>query len=114
MTQQERIDRGVALLDREYPGWDDEIDLQLLDLSCSARCICGQVDNWGDMLARHAANGSGSAVDWATAHGFTVEVNNRVTDDFDRLTEGWRETIMARRGHAAVALAEELRELVHA
>ena len=37
-----RVDRGIALCDRERPGWLDHIDLDRLDLESTCRCILGQ------------------------------------------------------------------------
>lgn len=38
-----RVERGAALLDERYPGWEHSVDLAKLDLSDSCRCILGQL-----------------------------------------------------------------------
>jgi hypothetical protein len=42
-TVAERVARGAALLDETVPGWDQRIDLDLLDVDCCERCILGQL-----------------------------------------------------------------------
>lgn len=37
------IDNGIAFLDVEAPGWIDKVNLEILDISKTDRCICGQV-----------------------------------------------------------------------
>ncbi len=40
----ERVQRGFALLEEQYgPGWQEKIDLSILDLSDGERCVLGQV-----------------------------------------------------------------------
>lgn len=38
-----RVAKGATLLDRERPGWADEIDLGKLDLNSGCRCVLGQL-----------------------------------------------------------------------
>ena len=40
---QERVQRGIAFLDRNAPGWRDKIDLATLDLVNCKRCVIGQI-----------------------------------------------------------------------
>jgi hypothetical protein len=42
----ERVLLGEQLLDQRYPGWFRKINLYLLDIESSKRCILGQL--WGD------------------------------------------------------------------
>lgn len=39
----ERVAKGVAWLDENYPGWFDVIDLDTLDIAACDRCVLGQV-----------------------------------------------------------------------
>jgi hypothetical protein len=38
-----RVARGAEWLDKEVPGWEEQIDLSTLDLADSCQCILGQV-----------------------------------------------------------------------
>jgi hypothetical protein len=38
-----RVARGVALLDERVPDWRAHIDLELLDMGNSSRCVLGQL-----------------------------------------------------------------------
>lgn len=38
-----RVAKGAALLDERKPGWVGLIDLSTFDLSCTDRCILGQL-----------------------------------------------------------------------
>jgi hypothetical protein len=40
---QDRVRAGAALLDKERPGWRDQISPAELDISCSWRCVLGQL-----------------------------------------------------------------------
>jgi hypothetical protein len=39
----ERVTLGAALLDRERPGWRDEINLDVLNLADTGDCVLGQL-----------------------------------------------------------------------
>jgi hypothetical protein len=52
------VANGVAFLDKEYPGWEHEIDIDDLDIASSTRCILGQ-------LYRGNAEPYESGFDWA-------------------------------------------------
>jgi hypothetical protein len=39
----EAVRRGCALLDDHHPGWADEIDLEVFDISNGSQCVIGQV-----------------------------------------------------------------------
>lgn len=42
----ERVARGIAALDAQYPDWESHIDPAFLDLAASDTCIVGQVSMW--------------------------------------------------------------------
>lgn len=41
-TMEQRVAKGVALLDEKMPKWRDFVDLELLDMSEAAYCVLGQ------------------------------------------------------------------------
>lgn len=43
MSIAENVASGMDLLDEEYPGWEELIDLDTLDLSSDCGCILGQL-----------------------------------------------------------------------
>ena len=38
----ERVARGAAYMDENYPGWERKINLSVLDITDGEVCICGQ------------------------------------------------------------------------
>lgn len=38
-----RVERGAALLDRERPGWEEDVDLGRLQMTSTCDCILGQI-----------------------------------------------------------------------
>jgi hypothetical protein len=40
---QERVERGVALLDAHYPGWRDKIWADGLEMDTCSNCVLGQL-----------------------------------------------------------------------
>jgi hypothetical protein len=42
-TVKDRVQNGIALLDRETSGWEGRIDLETLDLQDCGLCVLGQV-----------------------------------------------------------------------
>lgn len=106
--------RGANLLDEEYPGWADRIDLDRLNLSLADRCVLGQlyagVDDYRygyyAALDRFWPEGRAYAKARAVTYGFTVaEPEGEWTDEetsvisakFDLLEAEWRTLIAARR-----------------
>jgi hypothetical protein len=39
----ERVARGAAYMDENYPGWERKINLEILNIASPNSCICGQV-----------------------------------------------------------------------
>lgn len=88
---QEKVRRGVELLDRRAPGWRVWIDLPTLDLCCSGHCILGQLCRSFPMGCR-LLFGEGeweSLVQQAMDHGFFVALFT----DYESLTALWRQEI---------------------
>lgn len=95
-TVTERVAAGVALLDREQPGWDSKVNLDTLNIASSWNCVLGQL--YGDELT------GGKALDlkWVVAVrcGFDRH-SGELRVVFDELTDEWKRVISERR--AAVA-----------
>lgn len=109
---------GAAWLDKEFPGWEREIDLGTLDLEHCQSCICGQslrglVGN-NIESGYHAAIILGAkvsedwvwnqdfvwALSWARDHGFAVDdrdvSDNHYRTAFDELDVHWSTLIKER------------------
>jgi hypothetical protein len=109
----ERVERGVALLDREMPDWWEldrkasgyfaltTIDLGLLDMGASGWCVFGQLENPGEDcayvdMARRVFGSEQAAGEAAIEHGVYA-----IRDvDYSVLTDLWREVIEKRRADA--------------
>lgn len=89
----DRVQAGVALLDREVPGWDERVDLDALMIADRFRCVLGQVFGSYDVGL--------SSLDWGEdddeAYGFDV----CYLTEYPRLNDAWRNRIEARRAVAA-------------
>ena len=67
---QERVARGVALLDRVEPGWFHRVNTEKLDLSHGGLCVLGQLyGHYCSSLGRLSLSPDGAA-----EHGFQVRV----------------------------------------
>lgn len=107
-----RVARGMARVDlTRPPGWDAEIDLSILDISSSMRCICGQLaqrhlDRTGDHQGACAiyhdlmVDTRGYA---PSAHGFASNAFDG--GDYPALAAEWRRVITLRRQLAASVAA---------
>ena len=91
----EKIDAGVAWLDKRKPGWRTEIDLKTLDVSDCDYCVLGQVfGHYADGLAfasrkKDSSTASSKQIEWSHAHGFAG-----LPGYFRELTEEWKERAM--------------------
>ena len=97
---QENVERGMALLDRERPGWDGRLDLDSLNIASPYHCVLGQ-EFTGSFVDSLLALGVGPMTDGALAHGFVAEYP-------DRITETWKTLVMQRRENAAPQPEKEL------
>lgn len=93
-----RVERGMAWLDAQKPGWEHEVDLGRLDIGQCGRCIGGQ------LFVRDAAEEDGyyelcglmpDPFD-RKAHGFTM-LDDTLGNGYERLTECWVTVILERR-----------------
>lgn len=105
---QARVDRGMALLDAQNPGWESKVKLESLDLTSGDRCILGQVycndDSvrfFGYELGCKALFGGmrGYERDSAT-HGFYTQADDSHLV-YARLEKLWAAALRARITHAA-------------
>lgn len=95
MTLSDRVAAGASLLDRERPGWWEEIDTDQLFMWSECGCVLGQLEgNYlrGVMALRPA--GSGVWTEWSTAHGFELPDIRESWPTLDRL---WLAAIAERR-----------------
>ena len=99
---------GAEWLDDNFPGWEREIDLGILNMNDCQKCVCGQSLrkyvtlhlNTGYDIALAAAVGMGENRyhnrswwgDWAEDHGF----NPRNSLDAAEAEELWRDLIKER------------------
>lgn len=87
---------GVALLDEKAPaGWENEIDLDTLDLARAHLCILGQLP--GGYNASVEYLGLTHNFDVMVGHGFDTEGG---LDAYPILTNLWSQVIRERRANA--------------
>ena len=84
------VQHGMTLLDRVRPGWDAEIDLTRLDISCPNDCLLGQL--YGSF-----AQGMRRLSVPASVYGFHAPPYSNRAESLALLTEAWREAIGNRR-----------------
>lgn len=93
-----RVARGVKLLDKRMPGWDNRIDLYRLDMEDYRHCVLGQLYGayhrgiyslFGQKARRLYVIG--------TVYGFTMYFSS----EFGPLDEEWTRVITDRRIAAA-------------
>lgn len=102
----ERVKRGLALLEETHgPGWEDKIDMELLDLNSpmfcvlgqvfaeearARRCACGCGDPWTgyDLFCDRHFRGRGHDV---CDYGFNTE-----NEDYDALQQAWEHVLAPR------------------
>lgn len=90
-----RVAGGVAILDRDVPGWADAIDLNTLDIESTCDCVIGQ-------LFRRPEDASGR---YKPELGFDCEQRYPITDaelarrgrEYKALTREWLRVIVERR-----------------
>ena len=76
------IERGAAFLDEHFPGWEDKIDPETLNLEDGCNCILGQV--YGAYFKGAEKLGLENIGDRARL-GFTLDGGNH----FNALTRDW-------------------------
>jgi hypothetical protein len=95
-TELSPVQLGAELLDHVSPGWEEEIDLDSLDLASCTRCILGQLFGIFDIGDLELAECLGVVEDELDLDFFGFSVNG-LPDDYADLTEDWRTLITDRR-----------------
>lgn len=97
----ERVQRGIALLDKKWPAWAQEIDLDRLDIEDGRRCMTAQYAQrhdfgkaWFDAIE---ALGLENEDEDYEAHGFNTPGGRSFAGEFDTLNGLWKAAIVARR-----------------
>lgn len=101
-----RVAKGVALLDEKRPGWERELDLEILDIAEPARCVTAQLSGERDFRMGQLQLELNDAS--YIAHGFNAEgdcdccLTEDVPEGYDqneayaKLNTLWREVIQGR------------------
>lgn len=98
MTQYElAVNRGIEFLDTHIPGWEDDIDMEKLNMSSQCNCVVGQLLGFYRALHTvfpHAAKGSYYGFDIPT----DVSFNQLpfVDNLWGALEDVWKERINAK------------------
>lgn len=88
---QDRIKRGLELLDTEARGWENEIDLTILDMGDSDVCILGQLyGTYRDGLEALTLSLSPEEAGFERVAGEST---------YTELTQTWTEIIRKKRGY---------------
>lgn len=122
-----RVALGAVYLDREHPGWDQNIDLDALDMANATLCILGQLYGYWTYHFDHVSRwskwgrlGNRPGEEWGLfteSHGFygpDEEENARLTDEWRRFVTGRREADVQAVAfdHSVAAQQELLRQLM--
>lgn len=88
------VERGAALLDEKLPGWENDIDLEKLDLAHDCKCVLGQL-NGGDYYRGTRRIGLETWNDERT-YGFVPQTPIGQRRRWENLTDAWRRLIRSR------------------
>jgi hypothetical protein len=99
------VNAGAKFLDEHRPGWEDEIDLDTLDLASTCGCVLGQLHGRDHPYSRlglrfdRMLSRLGLDEDDACRLGFDIYDPDGDYDDslFDKLTASWKRLIRKRR-----------------
>ncbi len=109
----ERVLAGAALLDKEVPGWHDQIDLERFNIRSARECVLGLVyehdASEGVTGYDHAVDrlyldpdGETEADSNVVLFGFHASLDQdglSIDSDWDRLQEHWGRLIVERQSH---------------
>lgn len=118
INYEERVARGIALLDEKFPGWAEHINLALFDIQDPSYCVLSYLSYWQTAYRSYAEGkvllglptGGDNYDREATDHGFNVDSDPsdltlpRGYDmhyAFIDLTNVWRREIAARQEAAS-------------
>ena len=102
-TTTKRVQRGVALLDQECPGWRDQIRMGDLDMANTYNCVLGQVYG-GYEQAVVALNHKIATRRQRERHGFTLPkkvIMATITTDYEAWKREWNLLTVAWKGAIA-------------
>lgn len=94
----ELVEKGAKFLDERYAGWENSIDLKILDLSSDTACVTGQLSgDYGMFVSNHLIHGPD--------YGFSLS-----SGSYSLLTDAWRRVIAKRRNgvHGVCLLLDEM------
>jgi len=85
-----RVAKGAALLDKKRPGWEQDIDLDALDIQNGTCCVTAQLSGvqswWRGMNMLELTEGDNGTY---IAHGFNAEADyvngEAVTAEYDQM-----------------------------
>jgi hypothetical protein len=94
-TERRPHELGAELLDHVSPGWEEEIDLDSLDLASYPRCILGQLFGSFETGYADLSECLGLVYEQLDCDLFGFEISGLA--DYADLTEDWRTLITDRR-----------------
>ena len=107
-----RVERGVAFFDAEWPGWRDHVDPATLDLESCQRCVRGQLlhertdhterERIAELLREIGCGerSNSAPLDYPPSLGlespaaYYLDLGGLAHDDYRTLTRLWREQIV--------------------
>jgi len=89
---EQQIEKGIEYLNTNHTGWLEKIDLEILDMDHSMRCIIGQ------LKGNYFAWSSDNVLLNKTALGFLAE-----SEIIDTLTKEWKARILELRAKSDMA-----------
>jgi hypothetical protein len=101
-VQRERIQRGAILLDAKNPGWENEVNLEGLEIHSYGNCVLAQLYGGYDTGLKSLEVGIYEAIDY----GFFPHADELVENEYgkdadmdleDEKTAYWKEQIHLRR-----------------
>lgn len=91
-----QIAKGIALLDEKYPGWEEKIDLSILDIGSGCECIVGQLypDQFNESLFNLFPEGDTvHKIKETRKHGLSIDCHDMTYAERDNayadLTDEW-------------------------
>lgn len=95
-----RVQKGMQLLDKNRPGWDQHIDLAVLDIARGDRCALGQT--YGAYY--FGIQALGLTLGESRDHGFhsaSYALYPQIDREYEVLTAEWRHQIKTRQKEMA-------------
>lgn len=95
----ERVQRGIALLDKKWPAWAQEIDLDRLDIQSDTNCVTAQFAGRSGQRAWYLNGQRSLDLDDAAydEHGFNAQLGWAPPEAYEALNGLWKAAILARR-----------------